>query len=306
MRKTFIAGLAGFASALALASPALAQDTTAPDPAAQGADSEPQTFSTTPDPTTEETPFTGLYVAGSLGYAVQPNDNGAILSFDRDLNGSYGDQVSTAAGANAFSPGFCNGRANAVTPALGCRNDTDGIEYYGRVGFDVQRSKIVVGVLGEFGRPRISDNTSGFSTTPANYVFLRTVDWEATARLRAGFVAGRSTLFYASGGGGYAKINSKFFTSNGTNAFGARGKEKRFGYVFGGGVEQMIGNNISIGVEYLFHQYKDNDFRVRVTRGTAPATNPFILAPNVTGTDIRRTDTQFRWNSLRGNVTFRF
>lgn len=304
MRKTFIAGLAGLASTFAM--PALAQDATTADPAAQPTGYDQAPAGGIPDPTTEETPFTGLYVAGSVGYAVQPNDGRAVLSFDRGLDGGYGDQVSTATGANAFSPGFCGGRANAATPAFGCRNDTDGIEYYGRVGFDIQRGKIVAGVVGEFGRPRISDNTSGFSTTPANYIFLRTVDWEASARLRAGFVAGRSTLFYASGGGGYAKIDSKFFTSNGANAFGSRGKEKHFGYVFGGGVEQMIGNNLSIGLEYLFHQYKDDDFRVRVTQGTAPATNPFVLAPGTTGTDIRRTDEKFRWNSLRGNVTFRF
>ncbi|SUJ03601.1 Uncharacterised protein [Sphingomonas paucimobilis] len=59
-------------------------------------------------------------------------------------------------------------------------------------------------------------------------------------------------------------------------------------------------------MEYMYHQYRDDDTRVRVTQGTAPATNPFVLAPNTTGTDIRRSDDKFRWHSLRATAAFRF
>ena len=114
-------------------------------------------------------------------------------------------------------------------------------------------------------------------------------------------------------GAGYAKIDNLFFTTNTANAFAATGSDKRWGYVGGGGIEQKLTKNISIGMEYTYHQYKDDDARVRVTAGTALAgspvllaNNPFVLAPNTSGTTFRRSDENFRWHSLRGTVSFRF
>lgn len=295
MQKTFSIGLVGLT--FALAAPAVAQDAGTP------ATYDPPAVSTTPDPVTEDTPFTGLYVGGAAGYDVQPNDVGSSILFDRGLNGSFGDAVTTAAGANAFSPGFCNGAGLGPTPAGGCRNDRDNLGYYGRIGGDYQFGKIVVGVGGEFGRTEITDSVTAFSTTPANYVMTRSVDWEATIRGRVGFVAGRSTLFYGAFGPGYAKIDNDFRSTNTANAFAASNKDKVWGITGGGGVEQMIGNNFSIGLEYMYHQYDDNDARVRVSQGSAGATNPFVLAG---GVDFRRSDEKFRWHSLRGTASFRF
>lgn len=300
MRKTFHAGLVSLTCVLA--SPAFAQDMST-DPAAQSTSYDTSAVTTAPDPATEETPFTGLYVGGSFGYDVQPNDVGSSIQFDRGSNGSFGETVTTAAGANAFSPGFCNGAANGATPAGGCRNDRDGIGYYGRLGGDYQVGKIVVGFVGEFGRSRLRDSVSAFSTTPANYVMTRSLDWELGLRGRAGFVAGRSTLFYGTFGPSYAKVDNDFRSTNTANAFAFTNKDKVWGINGGGGVEQMIGNNLSIGLEYMYHQYDDNDARVRVSQGSAPATNPFVLA---NGVDFRRSDPKFRWHSIRGTVGFRF
>ena len=99
-------------------------------------------------------PFDGVYVGGSFGAALQPNDgNKSSILFDRDLNGSFGDTVTTSLGANAFSPGFCGGSATN-TSNTACRKDQDGLEYYGRVGADTHYGPIVVGVMGEFGRQK--------------------------------------------------------------------------------------------------------------------------------------------------------
>lgn len=255
--------------------------------------------------TTEDAPFAGLYVGASGGYDVQGNDIDRGVLFDRDGNGDFNDTVTTAAGTNAFSPGFCNGAAVDATTNLGCRNDKDGWSYNGRVGFDIQKGPFVVGAVGEFGKSEIRDSVSAFSTTPANYVLTRELNWEATARVRAGYAV-NTTLFYASGGAGYANIDNSFSTTNTANAFATNGNDKVWGYVAGGGVEQKIGRNFSIGMEYSFHNYKDNDYRVNVTQGTAPATNPFILSPNTAGTTFRRADENFRWHSLRAVAAFRF
>jgi outer membrane immunogenic protein len=219
---------------------------------------------------------------------------------------------STAAGANAFAPsaaqpgaGFCNGRATSSGKLTGCTNDKDNISYSGRIGFDKQFGHIVIGAVGEFGKSEVRDSVSAFSTTPANYVMTRTVDYNANLRARAGY-AFNTTLFYLSGGGAYAKIDSSFTSSNTANTFTGRGKNDAWGYVAGGGIEQKLSRHVSVGLEYLYNQYKDDDYRVRATQGSAPATNPFVLAPNTAGTDFRRSDTRFAWHSVRATAQFRF
>lgn len=252
----------------------------------------------------ERRPFEGVYVGASGGYDVQGNDIGSRILFDRNGDGNFNDTV-TAGVNNAFSPGFCNGRATSSANTA-CRNDRDGWSYNARAGIDTRYDRIVVGALAEFGKSEITDSVSGFSTTPAFYTMTRSVDWEANLRARAGYVAGESTLFYGTFGAGYAKIDRSFTTSNAVNAFTESGKRNRFGTVAGGGVEQMIGRNFSIGLEYLWHQYNDDKYRVRATAGTALPSNPFIAAPNTAGTDFRRSDTDFRWHSLRATAAFRF
>lgn len=260
-----------------------------------------------------DTPFSGVYIGVAGGYDVQPNDVDSTILFDRGVDGGFGDTVTTAAGANAFGGpvgGFCNGRATAGTsptsptaPAR-CRNDKDAAAYYVRAGADVQRGPIVVGFVGEFGRTEINDSVTAFSTTPASYTMYREVEWEGAFRGRVGFAAG-TTLFYATGGPSYAKINRAFFTTNTTNAFAERGDRTQFGITGGGGIEQKIGSSFSIGLEYMFHRYNDDDYRVRVTQGTSAANNPFVLNA-AAGTDFRRSDPKFRWSSLRATAGFRF
>lgn len=254
---------------------------------------------------TDDDGFSGVYVGAAVGADVQPNDGGATVLFDRNLDGRYDNSVLTGTGANAFSPGFCAGAASGTAPG-DCRKDRDGIGYYGRVGWDQQRGRIVVGILGEFGTSRITDSTSAFSVTPANYVFTRKLDWEGAIRGRIGYTPNNTTLFYGAFGPSYAKIDSSFRSSQSTNTFTGRGTSRQWGITGGGGVEQRIGRNFSIGLEYMYHQYNDDDYRVRVA---GPAGTPFTNAANggtATGTDLRRSDDKFRWHSIRATAAFRF
>ena len=285
MRRQFLVTLAAGTAALSFAAPAFAQDI-------------------------EEAPFSGIYVGGTIGFDAQPNDVGERVLFDRNLDGTYGDTVLNGLGANAFAAttaqpgaGFCNGRA-VSNGRTGCRNDKDNISYSARIGFDKQFGNIVFGAVGEFGKSQIRDSVSAFSTTPANYTLTREIDYNANARLRLGYAA-NTTLFYATGGGAYAKLDRSYSSTNVTNTASFAGDRDVWGYVAGGGLEQKLGRNFSIGLEYLYTQYKD-DSELRLS---GPAGTPFTNAANggnASGTDFVRSDDKFRFHSVRATAQFRF
>lgn len=252
-----------------------------------------------------DAPFSGVWVGASFGYDVQPNDVGERIYFDRNLDGNFNEAVRTATGADAFSPGFCNGRYRGSVNVRGCTNDRDNMSYYARAGVDQQYGNLVLGAYGEFGKTDIKDYVTAFSTTPASYTFERSIDYNGSLKARAGYAA-KSTLFYGSFGGTYAKVDHRFYTSNTANSFTPRGKSDQFGYTAGGGVETRVGDHLTFGLEYNYNVINDDGQRVRVGAGTAPATNPFILAPNTTGTDLARSDDRFRWHSMRVTAGYRF
>ena len=79
------------------------------------------------------------------------------------------------------------------------------------------------------------------------------------------------------------------------------------GWQAGGGIEYRLTPQLSVIGEYLYSSFDvDDDFVVRVGRGGAPATNPFILPPNVTGTDLSRSSDQFKTHAVRIGMAFRF
>ena len=102
--------------------------------------------------------FDGPYVGLSGGYTVQGNDTDSSIIFDTNRDGTFGENVNTVAGANAFSPSFCNGAATSSAPT-NCTNDT-------RLS-DVQRNRRNprLGISGASAR-RDSDNA--YSLTRAN------------------------------------------------------------------------------------------------------------------------------------------
>nr|WP_315053883.1 outer membrane beta-barrel protein [uncultured Brevundimonas sp.] len=259
----------------------------------------PAMAQTTPDWTG---PYVGVFIGGN-----QANDQGdERLRFDRNLDGNYGETVSTAAGADAFSPGFCDGAANTALAADGCSDDKTGYEFGVRGGYDWQFGNFVVGAVGEYSAGAAEDTVTGFSTTPANYVFTRELEQLAAARVRLGYAAGPA-LIYATGGGAWAKVKNRFFSSNTANSFSETVDDQDAdGYQWGGGVEYALAPNLSVTGEYLYTSLDAGDHMVRVTRGSAPATNPFVLAPNTAGTDMIRSNSKFGLHAVRLGMNYRF
>lgn len=247
--------------------------------------------------------FDGPYVGVSVGYAFTTGGDNERIRFDRGFNG-YDDTVTNTANADVFSPGFCGGRASGSANS-NCRDDRAAVQYHARVGYDAQFGHWVVGAVAEIGRSDARDSVSAFSTTPASYTMTRKVDLEGSLRVRAGYIAAEKTLIYATAGPARARIDNSFSTSNTVNAFSDNGKSESWGFTAGGGLEHKIGKNLTVGVEYRYTRYNDDDYRVRVTQGAANAINPFILfgAP---GTELRRSDERFDFHGVRAAVAFRF
>lgn len=258
--------------------------------------------------TPEDRPFSGFYIGGSVGATLQTDNDNETILFDRDLNGSFGDTVTTSAGANAFSTGFCGGTVSrsAARPSSGCASNSGDIEFAGRVGFDFDMGGLVVGVVGEVGDSDASSSVTAFSTTPASYTITRQVELLANLRARVGTTLTPNTLVYGTAGVAYTELENSFETTNAVNSVTtSNDSEDALGFVLGAGAEQMIGTNLSVGLEYLYHRFEANDFRVRLGPGTAPASNPFLLG-NPQGTDFVRSSDQFDLHSVRGVLNLRF
>ncbi len=157
--------------------------------------------------------------------------------------------------------------------------------------------------MGEYGRSSITDSVTGFTTTPASYTFTRRLRDNASLRARAGFALGQ-TLVYGTGGIAYGKIRNSFTTSNRVNTFTNTGNDSAYGYRVGGGIEQKVAPNFSIGAQYLYTSLKDEDFTVRA-QGPAPATNAFIRT-NPAGTDFQRSGDRFNSHNVSVVASLRF
>lgn len=252
--------------------------------------------------------WTGPYVGVFGGYTQQNGDDGETLRFDRNLDGNFGDTVTlaTPAGANAFSPGYCDAAANSTTPGAGCDKDSGGTQGGVRLGYDYQVGSFVLGVVGDYSVGNQEDSVTGFSTTPASYTFTRTLNNLAAVRARVGYAYGPA-LVYATGGVARGELENTFFTSNGANTFTQRiNDDKADGYQAGGGVEYFLAPNLSVTGEYIYTSLDAGDNVIRVGQGSAPATNPFVLAPNTTGTDIVRSNSKFGVHAFNIGMSYRF
>lgn len=251
--------------------------------------------------------WTGGYVGVYGGATVTNDQEDERLGFDRNLDGVFGDTVTTSAGADAFSPGSCGGAPNGNVPTAGCDDDSDGAYGGFRAGYDFQFGSFVVGGQVEYsGVTGAEDSVTSYSTTPASYTFSRKLENLAAVRGRVGYAYGPA-LIYGTGGVATGEMTNRFYSSNTQNAFTARERAgEADGYQAGGGVEYMLAPNLSVTGEYIYTSLEPRGFVVNVGRGTAAANNPFVLAPNTTGTDMIRSNGRFGLHAVQIGMNYRF
>lgn len=252
----------------------------------------------------DETSWSGLYVGAHAGWTNNKSESGERVNFDTNLDGKFGDTVNTAAGANAFSPGFCGGAASGALPASGCSDDDDNFEFGARLGYDWRVGDFIVGPVVEVSRTEVKDSVAAFSTTPAQYTLSRNLKGVAALRLRGGYVFGEDNMIYATGGVAVGDVEHRFGSSNTVNTFVARNGDDPTGYQLGGGYERKIAPEVTVGLEYMYTSLDDGNYRVRA-QGPAPATNPFILV-NGAGTDFQRSSNDLEFHSVRVTANYRF
>jgi hypothetical protein len=144
--------------------------------------------------------------------------------------------------------------------------------------------------------PATAATTSAFRRTTQRAVLI--------LRVRAGYAFGGKSLFYATGGGAYAQIRNSFATSNAVNAIADNGNPKSWGYVAGGGVEQSLGRNLSIGLEYLYTRFEDDHYRVRAAR---KCTREQPVRPEQQpGTEYSRSQPRLDYHAARLTAPFGF
>ena len=243
-------------------------------------------------------PWTGAYVGGSIGGAFLGDESDVIL-FDTDLDGQFGDTIG-GVGNNAFAPGFCSGIARRSTAVDGCDDDDDTtVTGSLRAGYDFQLGGLVVGGVAEVSALNFEDVTTAFSTTPAFYSIVRDLDFTAAARARVGVATDRF-MAYVTGGAVYGDIDVSFRTSNNPNTFTVDEDVDDIGYQIGGGVETLVADRLSFGLEYLYTNFGD-DSTVRASGGG----NVFVAA-NPNGTDFKLENDDFEYHTVSFTATYRF
>lgn len=249
--------------------------------------------------------YNGPYIAVSGGLATHDDHGKDTIVFDTNRDGKFDNTVLTSTGANAFSPGFCNGsttlNSQTTTP---CTRDRDAAEYAVRVGYDARYGDIVMGVMLEGAKSDATGSTTAFSSTPASYSFTRGIDYAVSARARIGYAPGNRGLMYVTGGPSYARIDHGFATTNTANSFTEIDDDKMvLGWQAGGGAEVLLGGGLTLGMEYLYNRYYDDKYFVAIGNGTAGPTNAFVLAG---GVNFGPQDIRYDFHSFRAVLGFRF
>lgn len=247
--------------------------------------------------------WSGPYVGGHLGYGFLADET-ERLAFDTNLDGSFGDTVRFTSGVDAFAPGFCDGKANGNNAGAGCTEDDDSLDFGVRAGYDWDVGGYVLGVLGEVSGHNMSDNVTGFTSTPAAYNFKRELNSIIAFRGRAGVPVGKN-LIYGTAGVAFADIDRDFTSTNTIISFTPRGAEDSTGFQVGLGAERKMFGRFAFGAEYLYTSLDDEGFTVRFGPKTAPPTNAFLLV-NPAGTDVQRTNDSFDFHSVRFTLSYRF
>jgi len=121
----------------------------------------------------------------------------------------------------------------------------------GQIGANWQWNMLVLGIEGDASWSWV-DGSEAFGGTTVDIE----ADWLASARGRVGLGFDRF-LVYGTGGAAWAGVDV-----SATGGLVGSDENTHFGWVYGGGAEVMMTQNISFGVEYLHYDFDEEDYTI--------------------------------------------
>ncbi len=230
------------------------------------------------------TNWTGFSIGIYGGANFNPASPG-VLQFDQDLDGDFSEPLIAPLLA-AFGSNFSGSRESGLTAGAS-------------LGYDVQQGNFVFGGIVDIGLSNYSDSQSAFSSTPAFYTETRDLDFLATARVRAGFLPTENLLAYVHGGVAGGQVKYSYLSNTPATFSSSGGSNFSIGYQVGAGLEMMVSEGLSVGLEYGYTNLGESNFNTRLSSG------PFVVA-NPTGTDSRGSDRVMDFHTLKATVKYRF
>lgn len=128
----------------------------------------------------------------------------------------------------------------------------------GQIGYNWQTSNIVFGIEGDFAGRHATATANGLTpfagigNTIDQVNISQTDNWLATVRGRLGVAFG-NVLLYGTGGVAFGDVEHSYTQIRTTTgqALMLSDSDTRTGWTAGAGIEWMVWNNVSLGVEYL-------------------------------------------------------
>jgi outer membrane immunogenic protein len=191
--------------------------------------------------------FASVFALGVL--AVPANADFGGLYIGGHAGGAWGDVDTTTVsdGTAYWDP----------APGGTTASEVDGVLGGAQIGYDFSFSGWLVGVelAGSFGE---IDQTTLLGTDD---VYTVGANWLANASARLGWLWNGRTLFYAKGGYAVAEIETTALDTVGPNTGAFATSERHSGWLAGAGIEHMISNDVSFGIEYAYMDLGEQDHR---------------------------------------------
>lgn len=209
----------------------------------------------------EDGSWTGAYVGASVGYTDAKSDQTVVLG---------GNWLIESAAL----------QTRVVTDYPTASRVKD-VNYGGQIGYNVQvGSSLVIGVEADVSTLSGKDARTRTSAGIPTYTIANTFDPKVTYGVKGklGF-ASSNTLFYATGGWGWTKADlATDITSSGGYHKASSFSHTFSGYEAGAGIEQRLGTNMSVRLDYTYTDQGD------VTYATGYVTGSTFTSPAYTET----------------------
>ncbi len=135
----------------------------------------------------------------------------------------------------------------------------DGVFGGGTIGYNYQFDRILVGIEGDLGYMDLNGENDEAKSSAAPFHQSITLDGglygDITGRL--GFLVTPATLVY--GKGGFAFYDGEGEKTTPKPGYASSGTDTFTGAVYGGGIEHMLTENVSVKIEYLHFDFGDED-----------------------------------------------